>query len=278
MSIEKKTIDLLGTLGLTAYEAKAYTALIERGSMTPFTLAELAGIPRTKIYDTIKLLEDRKWVTVEKGRPGKISPVCPSDTIGSRKSALDAELDRLTDDFTLHYEKRGEIAPPKTHIVRGLENIAATTADMMRRAKTSLYLFGTLYYPEELEPIKEQLAAAKRRGVVIRISANNPVRVKGKILDVRESFSPVTPDIQIAPEPFIRTLAIDSREMLMIFPLPEEKSADRADLVALWIENEMVAKAIANVFNIMWANPNWTGPAAGFPSKGRTRKRGARPE
>lgn len=273
MPADKKTIDLLGMLGLSAYEAKAYTALIERGSMTPFALAEVSGIPRTKIYDTIKLLEDRKWITVEKGRPGKISPVCPSETVGSRKSTLDAELDRLNDDFTLHYEKRGESEPPKTHIVRGLENIAATSADMMRRAKTSLNLFGTLYYPEELEPIKQQLAAAKRRGVVIRISANNPVRVKGEILDVRESFSPVTPDIQIAPEPFIRTLTIDSREMLMIFPLPEDKSADRTDLVALWIENEMVAKAVNNVFNIMWANPNWTGTGVGKSRQNPTKKR-----
>ena len=240
MTTDKKTIDLLKALGLTAYEAKAYAALIERGSMTPFALAE----------------------------PATVSPVCPSEAVGGRKSALDAELDRLTDDFTLHYEKRGENEPPKTHIVRGLENIAATTADMMRRAKTSLYLFGTLYYPEELEPIKQQLAAAKRRGIVIRISANNPVRIKDRILDVRESFSPVMPDIQIAPEPFIRTLTIDSREMLMIFPLPEEKSADRSDLVALWIENEMVAKAINNVFNIMWANPNWTGSTGGSRQQG----------
>jgi len=259
MTVDKRTIDLLGTLGLSAYEAKAYAALIERGSMTPFALAEASGIPRTKIYDTIKRLEGRKWITVEKGRPGKIVPACPSETVGSRKSGLYAELDRLNDDFTLQYEKRGESEPPKTHIVRGLENIAATTADMMRRAKTSLYLFGTLYYPEELDPIKQQLAAAKRRGVVIRISANNPVRVKGKILDVKESFSPVTSDIQIAPEPFVRTLTIDGREMLMIFPLPEDKSADRTDLVALWIENEMVVKAINNVFNITWGNPGWTG-------------------
>lgn len=259
MTEDQRTIALLRTLGLTAYEAKTYAALTRSGSMTPFALAEAAGIPRTKIYGTIRQLEKDNWLTVEKGRPNKVVAVCPSDAIGGRKTALDADIDRMTQDFTLNYEKRTEINPPKTRVVRGIDNIAATTAEMMRRAKTSLYLFGTLYYPEELGPIKEQIAAAKRRGVIIRISANNPVRMKDRILDVHESFSRVTPDIQVAPEPFIRTLTIDSREMLMMLPLPENEAADRGNLVALWVENEMVSKAINNLFNIMWANPDWTG-------------------
>ncbi|ACL16614.1 TrmB family transcriptional regulator [Methanosphaerula palustris] len=259
MTIDQKTITLLQTLGLTTYEAKAYAVLAQIGSTTPFTLAEEAGIPRTKIYDTIKRLERQHWITVEKGRPGKITPVCPGDAIGSRKSALLADIDQMANEFTMTYEKRTEAYLPKTNIVRGIGNIAIKTADMMRRARTSLYLFGTLYYPEELEPIKQQLDAAKRRGVILRISSNNPVRTKENILDVRESFSRLTKDFQIAPEPFIRTLTIDSKEMLMMFPMSEEESVDQGNLVALWIENEMVTKAINNAFNIMWANPEWTG-------------------
>jgi len=255
---DQRTVALLQTLGLTAYEAKAYVALNTVGSMTPFALAEEAGIPRTKIYDTIKRLEHQKWVTVKKGRPGKISPVCPSDTIGSRKAALDTDIDRMTHDFTMSYEKRAEMDPPTTRLIRSIDNIAATTADMMKRAKTSLYLFGTLYYPEELDPIKQQLAEAKRRGVIIRVSANNPVRVKDKILDVHESFSKVIKDIQVAPEPYIRALTINSREMLVMFPLPEAE-LDSANLVALWVENDTVTKSLNNVFNITWANTNWTG-------------------
>jgi HTH-type transcriptional regulator, sugar sensing transcriptional regulator len=259
MTADRTSVSLLQTLGLSAYDAKAYAALTRAGSLTPFALAEEAGIPRTKIYETIKRLEKESWVTVERGRPGRVSPVCPSEAIGNRKAALDAEIERMTQDFTLDYEKRVEQVPPEARVVRGIDNIAVTTTDMMKRARTSLYLFGTLYYPEELEPIKQQLAAAKRRGIIIRVSANNPARTKEKILNVHESFAPVTSDIQVAPEPFIRTLTIDGREMLMMFPLPESESADRGNLVALWVKNEMVTKAINNVFNIMWANPNWTG-------------------
>ncbi len=254
---DSKSIALLQTLGLTTYDAKAYEALVRIGTTTPFTLAEEAGIPRTKIYETLKRLEKQDWIRVEKGRPAKISPVCPSQAIGDRKSAFDAEIDRMADEFTMHYEKRMEADPPEAHIIRGIDNIGVKTADMMKRARTSLYLFGTLYYPEELERMKQLIGAARRRGVIIRISSNNPARIKEEIVDVYASFSKVTSDIQIAPEPFIRTLTIDSREMLMMLPLPEAEAAHRENLIALWIANDMVTKAINNAFNIMWENPKW---------------------
>jgi sugar-specific transcriptional regulator TrmB len=262
MTSDPKTIALLQTLGLSTYDAKAYAVLMRIGSTTPFILAEEAGIPRTKIYETIKRLEAQDWIRVEKGRPGKISPVCPSEAIGRRKSAIVAEIDRLENEFTMQYEKRTETEIPKASIIRGIDNIAVKTAEMMGRARASLYLFGTLYYPEELAPIKGQVAAAKRRGVVIRISSNNPVRTKDMLVDVYESFSQVTSDVQVAPEPFIRTLTIDNKELLMMFPLPEAGMAARENVVALWVANDMVTRAINNVFNITWGNPKWTGAGA----------------
>lgn len=258
MTIDSKTISLLQTLGLSMYDAKAYAALIGIGPTTPFILAEEAGIPRTKIYETIKRLERQNWILVEKGRPGKITALCPSEVIGNRKSTLDSEIDKMANEFTMNYESRTETESPKTNIIRGVDNITVKTIDMMGRARASLYLIGTLYYPEELEPIKKQVEAAKRRGVIIRISSNNPVRVEGKILDVYKSFSKITNDIQVAPEPYIRTLTIDNKEMLMMFPRPQAEMADRENVIALWVANDIVTKALNNAFNIMWSDPKWT--------------------
>ena len=257
MKIDSRTIALLQTLGLSTSDAKAYAALVGVGPTTPFILAEESGIPRTKIYETIKRLEKESWITVERGRPGMVTPVCPRDVIGSRKTALDTDLDMIANEFTMKYEKRMERESPKTTIIRGIDNIALKTSEMMGRARTNLYLFGTLYYPEEMEQIKQQVAAAKRRGVTIRISANNPVKLKEKFVDVYGTFSQVTKDVQLAPEPFIRTLTIDNKEMLMMFPLPEAEEDDRENLIAIWIANEPVTKAINNVFNITWGNLKW---------------------
>jgi len=259
MKIDSRTIALLQTLGLTTYDAKAYAALIGLGSTTPFILADEAGIPRTKIYETIKRLEKENWITVERGRPGKVTPLCPAEAIGSRKTALDAELEKISNEFTMNYEKRMEKESPKTTLIRGIGNISIKTVEMMGRARTNLYLFGTLYYPEDLELIKQQVSAAKRRGVIIRISSDNPVRLKENFVDVYGVLSQVTKDIQVAPEPFIRTLTIDNKEVLMVFPLAEAEASDRENLIAIWIANESVTRAINNAFNIAWGNRRWTG-------------------
>ena len=176
MKIDSRTLALLQTLGLTLTDAKAYAALIGLGSTTPFILSGEAEIPRTKIYETIKRLEKDNWITVERGRPGKVTPLCPRDVIGSRVTALDADFEKMSNEFTMEYEKRMERESPRTTLIRGIGNISLKTIEMMGRARTNLYLFGTLYYPEEMELIKQQIAAAKRRGVTIRISSNNPVR------------------------------------------------------------------------------------------------------
>lgn len=255
MRIDPKTISLLQTFGLTMYDAKAYAALTQIGSTTPFILAEETGIPRTKIYDTIKRLEKQNWITVDKGRPGKITPLSPREVIGSRKAVLNSDIDKMTNEFVMNYENRVEKEPPKANVIHGIDNITHKTIEMMKEARTSLYLFGTLYYPEELEQIKKQIEAAKRRGVLIRISPNNPVRIKGKTLNVFEPPTKVRKGMQVAPEPAIRTLTIDSKETLMMFPLPEAEMADRENLIALWVANDMVVKAINNAFNMMWGNP-----------------------
>jgi sugar-specific transcriptional regulator TrmB len=257
MKIDSRTLALLQILGLTLSDAKAYAALVGLGSTTPFILAEEAEIPRTKIYETIKRLAKDSWITVERGRPGKVTPLCPRDVIGSRVSALNADFEKISNQFTLEYEKRMERESPRTTLIRGIGNISLKTIEMMGRARTNLYLFGTLYYPEEMELIKQQISAAKRRGVTIRISTNNPVRQKDNIVNIPVAFSNVTKDIQIAPEPFIRTLTIDNKEMLMMFPRPESETSDRENLVAIWISNESVTKAINNAFNIAWGNPKW---------------------
>ena len=257
MNIDSKTFALLQTLGLTRYDAKAYAALIEIGATTPFILAEEAGIPRTKIYETIKRLEKESWITIKRGRPGKVIPLCPSDVIGSRKTALDADFEKMANEFTMNYEKRMERESPNTTLIRGIGNILLKTVEMMGRARSNLYLFGTLYYPEEMELIKQQIFAAKRRGISIRISSNNPVRLKEKLVDVYNAFSQVTKDVQVAPEPFVRILTIDNKETLMMFPQPEAEEADRENPIAIWMANESVTKANNNAFNIAWGNSKW---------------------
>ena len=47
------TADELSQLGLTSYEAKAYLALIRRGSSTGSEVARVGELPRQRVYDVL---------------------------------------------------------------------------------------------------------------------------------------------------------------------------------------------------------------------------------
>lgn len=69
----------LEELGLSKYEAHAYYTLISRGETTGSELAYYAGIPRTKIYQTLLKLEKKKIAKISKRKPIRCSAISPED-------------------------------------------------------------------------------------------------------------------------------------------------------------------------------------------------------
>lgn len=252
MAIDRKSILLLQTLGLTFYEAKAFSALTTTGSTTPFLLAEAAGIPRTKIYEVIRRLEEYKWVVVEKGRPGSVTPLCPREVINERKLALSADIDGMANEFTMRYEKRMDQESPKVNIIRGIENITMKTIEIMGRAKKDIYSFGSLYFPEDIEPIKMQVLSARRRNVNVRILTDRSIAFKDREIDLLKEFSQVVDEVRIAPLPFVRIVTIDDKEMLMVFSRSEDGLASSENTIAIWISNESIASYIDSTFKMDW--------------------------
>lgn len=250
--IDPKTISLLQTLGMTVYGAKAFAALTMTGTTTPFILAEESEIPRTKIYEVIKRLEEQKWITVEKGRPGRITPLCPKEVINERKSALIADIDKLSDELTMNYEKRMEKESPKVSIIRGIDNITMRTAELMSRAKKEIYSFGSLYFPEDIEQIKKQVLNATRRNVAIHILTDRSIKFKDSEMDLLEAFSQVTSDIQIAPLPYVRIVTIDDKEMLMVFSRSEDGMVSSENMIAISISNESIVSYLDSTFRMDW--------------------------
>ncbi len=54
---------VLKDIGLTEYEAEVYLALLTHGQMSAYELAEKAGLYRQVVYDTLKRLEEKGFVS-----------------------------------------------------------------------------------------------------------------------------------------------------------------------------------------------------------------------
>lgn len=166
MVVNNKTRELLVSLGLTEYEAKAYISLLRCQPATPYEIAKAAGLPTSKIYEIIKRLTDK----------GLTSPVTAHQGRGQQYMALGAE------DFI--YSKRQETQRQTEQLgplLKALSNDADAnfvwqldTADkvldkarqLIDQARSTLLLS---LWPEELSEITTQLRAAEDRGVQIAL-------------------------------------------------------------------------------------------------------------
>src|SRR5512136_630980 len=64
-------INSLRNIGLNQYEARAYHALTAFGSSTAGELSEVADLPRPRVYDVLRGLQDKGFVVLKPGRPVK---------------------------------------------------------------------------------------------------------------------------------------------------------------------------------------------------------------
>lgn len=96
--------------GLSEREAKLYFALIEHPGVTGSELQRLADIPRTKVYETLHRMVERKLCLARQaGDVKRYSPVEPRLVMELRKQHMKAqiiEIERLSAELTEIYEKR----------------------------------------------------------------------------------------------------------------------------------------------------------------------------
>ena len=60
-------VHLLKGIGLTMYEAQAYVTLIALISAPAVDISEKSNIPRSKIYDVLKKLNEKDFIEIEDG-------------------------------------------------------------------------------------------------------------------------------------------------------------------------------------------------------------------
>jgi sugar-specific transcriptional regulator TrmB len=99
----------LTSLGLTKNEAKAYHALVKIGRATAREIAEESGIPRSKVYETLDMLDKR----------GIIKKVTGSEPTEFDPAPVDAALDHLE-------EKVKSSALSARKILQGLQGLRDT--------------------------------------------------------------------------------------------------------------------------------------------------------
>lgn len=123
-----KAVDLLQQLGLKEYEAKSFVALSRLPRGTAKDISEISEVPRTRVYDAIRVLETKGLVEIQHSNPQWFRAVSINEAVRTLRNEYDERTESLRQ--TLHglEPASAEVETDVTHEVWALSGNAAITS------------------------------------------------------------------------------------------------------------------------------------------------------
>ncbi|MBI4258550.1 MAG: TrmB family transcriptional regulator [Thaumarchaeota archaeon] len=246
LSVSERAKRALGGIGLTGYEIKAYTSLIEFGSMTAAEVSKRSGVPYSKIYDVLGTLESKGWIEADRSRPSKFYPKSPATALETTKMRLESERAKNEEvalkDLTPLYEKRGVKELPEIWIIRGEFNILAKVKETLDTCEKELMIalppildgFGSTLIPI--------VAALKERGLHVKIMVSS-----GTSPDFLRSLSRQA-EVRLRDQMFGGGVIADDKQVVLL--LGGEGVSDPH--LAIWADHLGLARLARGYFGYLW--------------------------
>jgi sugar-specific transcriptional regulator TrmB len=131
---------LLKQLGLKEYEAKCFVALSRKQTATAKEISDIADVPRTRVYDAIRVLEAQGLVEVQHTNPRQYRGVPLEEAAKTLRQQYESRIDELQE--TLDAIEPAEINDePTTHEVwslSGNDAITSRTLQLLGDAKSEV--------------------------------------------------------------------------------------------------------------------------------------------
>lgn len=155
----------LESLGLSAYESKAYIALVAHGYGNAELIAKTAQIPRTSAYSVLKSLETKGFAIATSGRPVIYKPEPPSKIFERVKGELEETFQKLD---LIHeiLTERGE--PQLVYTITGKEKVTEKIGELLDKSNKN-FIISTPVISEVRVKLKKKIENAKKRGIEITI-------------------------------------------------------------------------------------------------------------
>ncbi|MCI4320275.1 MAG: TrmB family transcriptional regulator [Thermoplasmata archaeon] len=159
----RRAVEVLGKVGLTVYEARAYIALVARGVGDPAALAHTAGIPRTSAYKVLESLARKGYATPTGSKPILFRPKPPLEVAETLKSAIQEVFDKLE---TLHLIVGEHGQPQLVYLISGREKVMAKIGELIDQSTKTLILT-TPQAADVRDDLGRKLTSAAKRGVKV---------------------------------------------------------------------------------------------------------------
>ncbi|WP_436927211.1 TrmB family transcriptional regulator [Halosimplex amylolyticum] len=238
--IVAETTSLLETFGLTTYEAKCFVALTRIRHGTARELAEVADVPRPRVYDSVESLQERGLADVQDSKPRQFRAPEPRDAVETVRREYGERLDRLEGLLPRLRSPEPRDERAGVWVVEGNDAVSDRLAGLADDATDELLVVVAV---ESLltDELRASLSAADDRGVAVTVGS--PSRA------IRETVADVAPgatvvetwtwweDHPIRPGEISSILMADGSQLLVSSDLETDlPGVDRHS--AVWTDDE----------------------------------------
>ena len=166
-----ETVSLLQDLGLKEYEARSFLALTQLSTGTAKEINEISEVPRTRVYDAVRVLESKGLVEVQHSSPQQFRAVGIGEATATLRQQYDTRIDTLQshlEALDLQPEVDDADRMQEVWTLSSHDGIESRTHTLLEDADSEIVL---LVVEEELltEALYERLHDAVDRGVDVII-------------------------------------------------------------------------------------------------------------
>lgn len=157
-----KIIESLKELGFNTYESKVYLALLKKYPATGYEISQIADMPQSRAYDTLRALEREKVVVASSSKPVTYTPIKPTDLTQRFKRKINSTLEFLNKNLP---NVKSDYTEPILSI-SGSVNIREKIIEIVKNAQKEIYIE---IWSQDFKYIEPYLLEAYNRGVEIKI-------------------------------------------------------------------------------------------------------------
>jgi len=188
---QQDAIELLQQLGLKEYEARCFVALARRENGTAKDISETSQVPRTRVYDAIRVLESKGLVETQHTSPQVFRAVGIDEAVDTLRREYADRASSLRDALRGLEPPDEEQSEDVTHEVWSLSGetgIASRTEQLIESAGEEVVL---VVGHEDVftDELAGTLADAERRGVSVIVGAASE--------SLRETVEAALPDVEV---------------------------------------------------------------------------------
>ncbi|WP_276300534.1 TrmB family transcriptional regulator [Halorussus lipolyticus] len=185
-----QAVELLQQLGLKEYEAKCFVALSRIREATAKEISESSEVPRTRVYDAVRILEAQGLVEVQHGSPQLFRSVPVEEAIATLRDQYESRFDTLQDVIE-DLDRPAKTENDSVHEVWSLSGTTATanrTHRLIENVDEELFLL--VGHPNLVtDDLMESLDDATDRGVSVIVGTEDE--------SVRDAISERVPNAEV---------------------------------------------------------------------------------